>query len=479
MFSSIHVCEEKKKKVLKAENARVSRWKKNLHSFVHKHSFLSLSLSPSNDESSNMSRHVIRRYSIMSFQGVVKVDEKRHSFIVHLFSTMPDKRDIFSYFFCSRRISDQRDLSERCRGKFSRAWKLFKHNGQRKRFTLFVLRRYLPLTRVFTFFRNEKKNNNQKRSFSATISVCSRCPFVSLCFVRLVDNTHKMVDLSFRSSLCISSELFTVPSNRQYRRLLPPPQSSMFVSASPLAANNKIRPTPTRKPRITLQAYYDFTDIRSININNAAGITSSSANFSTLNPEKLVERSQDIRLGRIAPRQTVRPSLLSSTSTLNQQSFVWPSYNSPVLTPTRNRSPTAHMPDIHQRPSRAQTLARAPFTDPHNILTSAEPRHKSLTKTKAAIPRAYQRTISKSKSPYPTSRSQAMPAVAKEVSKPVVTATKTPIRMCESEEDDDEEEQKLLTADAEYEDYVEKAMVKCADWLIKYVFDQKYEDIEE
>lgn len=57
-----------------------------------------------------MSQHVIDRYSIMSFQGVVKVDEKRHSFIVHLFSTMTDKRDIFSFFFCSRRISDPIDV---------------------------------------------------------------------------------------------------------------------------------------------------------------------------------------------------------------------------------------------------------------------------------------------------------------------------------------------------------------------------------
>ena len=250
----------------------------------------------------------------------------------------------------------------------------------------------------------------------------------------------------------------------------------MFVSASPLGNNNKIRATPARKPRITLQAYYDFTDIRSINISNAAGITSSSANFSTLNPEKLVERSQDIRLGRIAPRHSVRPSLLASTSTLNQQSFVWPSYNSPALTPTRNRSPAGHMPEIYQRPSRAQTLSRAPFTDQQNTLTSAEPRHKSLTKAKATVPKAYPRTISKSKSPFPTSRSQAMPAVAKEVLKP---AAKTPIRMYESEEDDGEEDEKLLVVDAEYEDYVEKAMIKCADWLIKYVFDQKYEDIEE
>ena len=62
--------------------------------------------------------------------------------------------------------------------------------------------------------------------------------------------------------------------------------------------------------------------------------------------------------------------------------------------------------------------------------------------------------------------------VVKEPSKP------TPIRMYESEEEVEEVSQ-LPHLDAEYEDYVEKAIVKCADWLIKYVFDHKYEDIEE
>jgi hypothetical protein len=293
-----------------------------------------------------------------------------------------------------------------------------------------------------------------------------------------------MIDLSFRSSRNNPTDLVTL-SNRH--RLLPASQtsSSMFVNASPLASNNHpIRTIQTRKPRITLQAYYDFTDIRSINLTNnpngngAAAMTSSSTNFSQMNPEKLMERSQELRLGRLAARPAVRPSVVSSTTTLNQQSLLWPSYNSPSLTPTRNRSPSNHIPEIFaHRVSRAHTISRTALIE--QTSGHVETRHKSFSKSKANnFVKPYQRIASKSKSPYPTSRSQAIPLVppnviVKETSKP------TPIRMYESEDEEVEEVSKLPNIDAEYEDYVEKAIVKCADWLIKYVFDQKYEDIGE
>ena len=141
----------------------------------------------------------------------------------------------------------------------------------------------------------------------------------------------------------------------------------MFVSATPIAVNNKIRGSQTHKPRLTLQAYYDFTDIRSINLANTPGITSSSASFGNLSPEKLVERSQDLRLGRIPTTPSnVRSSFLPSTSISHQQSSIWPNYASAILSPSMNRSPVGHVPDVHARTSRAHTTARPGLCDQQN-----------------------------------------------------------------------------------------------------------------
>ncbi len=46
--------------------------------------------------------------------------------------------------------------------------------------------------------------------------------------------------------------------------------------------------------------------------------------------------------------------------------------------------------------------------------------------------------------------------------------------MYESEEDEN-----VPVVDEEFEAYVQKAMVKCADWLIKYVFDKTYDENDE
>lgn len=286
-----------------------------------------------------------------------------------------------------------------------------------------------------------------------------------------------MLDFAFRNGRNPSSY-------QHHHRLLPP----MFVSASPVGTRIQ-----SRKPRITLQAYYDFTDIRSINLTQAnggtGGLNSSSANFSTLNPEKLMERSQELRLGRLAAAQSsarspaARPSMLSSTMSFNHQSLLWPSYNAPSFSATRNRSPSNHIPEIfHHRTSRAANPSRTALLDSFQLGPN-ETRQKSLSKSKTTTPMktSYQRQISKSKSPYPTSRSQAIAVApvtthAKEPSKPT-----PPIRMYESEEELETDEFHLAepNIDAEYDDYIQKAITKCADWLIKYVFDQNYEQIDD
>ena len=68
-----------------------------------------------------------------------------------------------------------------------------------------------------------------------------------------------MIDLLFRSSMNVSSETLAYPINH-HRRVVTNKHSSMLVNASPIAVNNKIRAIQTRKPRITLPSYYDFTE---------------------------------------------------------------------------------------------------------------------------------------------------------------------------------------------------------------------------
>jgi hypothetical protein len=278
----------------------------------------------------------------------------------------------------------------------------------------------------------------------------------------------------------VSSEAPAFPINH-HRRLLTNTHKPMLVSASPIAVNNKIRAIQTRKPRITLQSYYDYTDIRPLNLGNGSGVT----NLGNISPEKLVERSKELRLGRISARPNPRSSVLSTTSITNQQSLLWsnlhspmgfakqPQINSPTVSPTAlapplYKSSTGNIPDIQQRLSRIQNSTRQPSIEQQILPTPVEPRHKSLPKTKASIPKAYHRTVPKSKSPYPISHAQPLQILPNDYSK---QSTRNIIRLCESEDDEN-----VPIMDEEFEEYLQKALVKCADWLMKYVFDQKYDE---
>jgi hypothetical protein len=286
----------------------------------------------------------------------------------------------------------------------------------------------------------------------------------------------------------VSSETFVFPLNH-HRPVLNNKHSSMFVNAAPIAVNNKIRAIQTRKPRINLKSYYEFTDIRPLNIGNIGGTKNSLGTFSNLSPEKLVERSKELRLRRISTRPNPRPSVLSTTVITNQQSSIWSSYNSPIdfakqaqvnslilssnaVGPAMNKSPMGHMPDIHQRSNRVQPVTRQPLTEQQNILVPIDSRHKSLPKTKTSLPKAHNRTVSKSKSPFPLSNTQPLQISQNDYSK---QSNNNIIQLYQSEEDNEN----LPIMDEEFEEYLQKAIVKCADWLIKYVFDKTYDENDE
>ena len=243
----------------------------------------------------------------------------------------------------------------------------------------------------------------------------------------------------------------------------------MFVSATPVTVNKKIRGSQPHKPRLTLQAYYDFTDIRSINLANTPGITSSSASFGNLSPEKLVERSQDLRLGRLPATPTnVRSSFLPSTSVSHQQSSIWPNYASAILSPS-----TGHAPDVPARTTRAHTTARPAVNDQQNSFVHVEPRNRSFARTKTYLPKANARATPKGKSSLVLSRSQPLAATS-QIDYSRVRKINA-VDAYESARNHDH----LPVLDSEYDDYLEKAMIKCADWLIRYVFDKTYENIVE
>ncbi|CAF1928410.1 unnamed protein product [Rotaria magnacalcarata] len=290
----------------------------------------------------------------------------------------------------------------------------------------------------------------------------------------------------------VSSEAIAFPINH-HRHMLNGTHPSIYANASPIAVNNKIRAIQARRSRITLQSYYDFTDIRPINLNNAGATTHSSTNFSNLSAQKLLERSKDVRLGHVPARHESRPSVLSSISTANQQSLIWPSYNSPngftkqsqINTPTmatpipvlpNNKTSAHNMPDIHQRPYRTQTRTSHTLTEQQNDTLFLAARHKSLSKTKSSIPKANCRKASKVKSSYATPNNQPLQAIHKDdLKQSKAKKNENAVHLYESEE----EEENIVAIDAEFEEYIQKSTMKCADWLLKYVVDKDFDYSDE
>lgn len=238
----------------------------------------------------------------------------------------------------------------------------------------------------------------------------------------------------------VSSQPLVLPINQHRRRFLTTTHSSMAIDACPVAVSNKIKAIQARKTRLnSLPAESGYTDIRPLNFGYTGGVTNSKANVTVWTAERLVDRSKSIRLDRIPTRQPSRPSVLSTTNT-TQQSLLWPNYqsstlghkklqihsNSTTITPPaigsiRKKSAGIKMPEIPRRQN------RQPLIDRQNSFTPVEPQQKSL-----------ETTINNNLPTY------------------------------ETEQEQDEEEEILI--DQEFEQYLDKAIIKCADWLIKYVF---------
>jgi hypothetical protein len=222
----------------------------------------------------------------------------------------------------------------------------------------------------------------------------------------------------------------------------------MFVNASPIAVSNKIRAIQARKTRLTLLSTDAiYTDIRPLNFGYSGIGTSSRTELSVFTAERLFDRSKDIRLDRISTRQTNRPSILLNTSN-NQQSLQW-SNDQPsttcnkqyptTLTPpfigsSKNKSSGSKIPDISRHRSR-QTLF-----DQNNSVLPSKAKQNSTSKIQP---------------------SQNLVLKSRESTNNNITNLPT------SESEADEEN---MNVDEEFEQYLEKAIVKCADWLIKHVF---------
>ena len=255
---------------------------------------------------------------------------------------------------------------------------------------------------------------------------------------------------SFRSTMNLSPQPIVLPNN--HHRLL-------TVNASPIAVRNKIKAIQARKSRLTVPSYYESTEIRPLNPNSGHGLTTSTPSFTVITAERLVDRSKEIRLDRIPLRQPARPSILSSAS-VNQPSFLWTNYNSsngfnkqpaaathsnpttitpPGLDSSKNKSSGGKISEIPSRRSRP-TITSQPMS-----LTPINSRPKSSLKPKSPLIR--------------TNRS----------------SQRTMQRHLAIYESDDEKEN-LMLIDEEFREYLDKAMVKCADWLIKYVFDRKVDE---
>lgn len=235
-----------------------------------------------------------------------------------------------------------------------------------------------------------------------------------------------MADPSFRFQLSELSGICDMP-NKRYM-LITTEDSSMSPSASPRAVSIKKKTTQTHKPCIILQSYRDCTDIRPLN-----NIKDGKSTLPKISPENLIRRSKDLRLALISTGQNPRSSVLSIISKANQQSSIYPNSNSliectterqgnsTIVSPTSfkpalNKSSITNMPDIHQ-----------PSIQQQNICNPIDSRYQPLPQIDSSIP---------------IKVSQNVPLVLDE-------------------------------------EYVQNATVKCADWLITYVFDKTYDKSDE
>ena len=214
--------------------------------------------------------------------------------------------------------------------------------------------------------------------------------------------------------------------------------------ASPIAVRNKIKAIQSRKARLTVPSYYESTTIRPFQTTNGNGMMTSATSFSVITAERLVDRSKEFRLDRIPVRQSARPSIDLNPMTTHQ-SPVCPNLqpsSSPRKTTSaalnRSRSSIGHVKETtsHHHSRRETSAEQRTFHSPALI----ESRPKSTLKIQPSPTQTNPR-LQKGKHFHP---------------------------ICPNEEN-------LDFVDEQFQEYFERAMTKCADWLMKYFFNEESE----
>ena len=229
----------------------------------------------------------------------------------------------------------------------------------------------------------------------------------------------------------VSSQPIILPTTHR-RRFLTTTRTPTFIDPSPIAVSNKIKAIQARKTRLnSVINTTGHTDIRPLNFGQSSSLGHSKSNVTIWTAERLVNRSKDLRLDRFSTRRFG----LTTTTTAG----LWPNCppsaggnkqiqtnsNSTTITPPaissiKNKSAGGKMPELPRR------QLRPPLTDQHNS------------------------------------------AVFIDIPSPIRTINHIHIR-----KDLVEEELEELVIDKEFEEYLERAIIKCADWLLKYVFIEK------
>lgn len=237
----------------------------------------------------------------------------------------------------------------------------------------------------------------------------------------------------------VSSQPIVLPTAHR-RRFLTTTRTPMFLDASPVAVSNKIRAIQARRTRLNpVTNSTTHTDIRPLNFGANNAPNNCKGNVTVWTAERLVDRSKDIRLDRIHTR---RSGVSTATTTINQISAlgancsssavgnkqVQANSNSTIVTPPaissiKNKSPGGKISELPRR------RTRPPLIDQQNSPILIEFPQKNLLHC-----------------PIRTINHISMP-------KDIV-----------------EEEVEELILDKEFEEYLQRAMIKCADWLLKYVF---------
>lgn len=184
---------------------------------------------------------------------------------------------------------------------------------------------------------------------------------------------------------------------------------------SPMKYNFKNELSGRSKSRIILHSTCDYTDVHPLNLGQINRHTNliPTPLFSKISPEKLIERSQQLRLSRLSNSSNLPPiSTLDNTSCIQS--------------------------------TKPQQKTSVPIIA----------RHQSLPKVKPSPVDISQRTKSR----------MSNPVIARHVSCRQTTIQK---------QSNDNGENLPWIIDEEFRQYLQRATLKCADWLMRNNFEEK------